>query len=410
MKLSTLTRTWQVRLRRAMPLIILFLIIEFLDEVVFSVREAAWPLVRTDLNLTYAQIGILLSIPTIAGNLIEPALFILGDVWKRRVLVLGGGLGMIIASLLTGVSGGFFALLIAQIVFSPSSGAFVALSQATLMDTDPTRHEQNMARWTFAGSAGALVGSLLISVFLNTSGTWRWAYIGWAVVAAVVVLLLWRTPFPAAQADDAEDTPATFKQGLISAWRAIRRGEVIRWLVLLELANLMLDILLGYLALYFVDVVGVTEGQAAFAIGIWIGIGLIGDFLLIPLLERVRGLDYLRVSAMVELILFVVFLVVPSVAVKIVCLAIIGIFNAGWYAILQANLYSAMPKQSGTVLTLNNIAGLAGGLLPLVIGIVAERVGLATAMWLFVLGPIGLLIGLPRKGRGAEVNSADIAD
>jgi len=41
------------------------LIIEFLDEFVFGAREAAWPLIRTDLNLDYVQIGLLLSVPII---------------------------------------------------------------------------------------------------------------------------------------------------------------------------------------------------------------------------------------------------------------------------------------------------------------------------------------------------------
>ncbi len=52
--------------------------------------------------------------------------------------------------------------------------------------------------------------------------------------------------------------------------------------------------LLGFLALYFVDVTRLTAGQAALGIAVWSGLGLLGDFLLIPLLEKVRGLDYLR--------------------------------------------------------------------------------------------------------------------
>ena len=40
-----------------------FLAIELLDELVFGAREAAWPLIRTDLDLTYLQIGVLLSVP-----------------------------------------------------------------------------------------------------------------------------------------------------------------------------------------------------------------------------------------------------------------------------------------------------------------------------------------------------------
>ena len=33
------------------------------------------------------------------------------------------------------------------------------------------------------------------------------------------------------------------------------------------------------------------------AVVVWIGTALVGDLLLIPLLERVRGLSYLRLSA-----------------------------------------------------------------------------------------------------------------
>ncbi len=130
---------------------LLFLFIEFLDELVFGVTDAAWPLIRTDLNLNYIQIGLALSVPGIIGNLIEPFLGVLGDIWKRRVLILGGGIFFGLACFLTAVSHNFVFLLISFILFNPASGAFVTLSQATLMDRDPTRHEQNMARLDLGG-------------------------------------------------------------------------------------------------------------------------------------------------------------------------------------------------------------------------------------------------------------------
>ena len=65
------------------------LAIDFLDELVFGTREAAWPLIRDDLGLAYSQVGPLLSVPGFISAFVEPPLFILGDVWKRRVLVVG---------------------------------------------------------------------------------------------------------------------------------------------------------------------------------------------------------------------------------------------------------------------------------------------------------------------------------
>jgi FSR family fosmidomycin resistance protein-like MFS transporter len=156
----------------------------------------------------------------------------------------------------------------------------------------------------------------------------------------------------------------------------------------------MLDVLRGFLALYFVDVVGVNNTQASFALTIWLGFGLLGDFLLIPLLERVRGLDYLRISAILVLCLYPAFLVVPNINIKLVILALLGLLNSGWYSILQGQLYTAMPGQSGTVMTLDNLVASVGGLAPLVLGLVAQQYGLQPTMWMLLAAPIALLIGL----------------
>ena len=129
----------------------------------------------------------------------------------------------------------------------------------------------------------------------------------------------------------------------------------------------------------------------------WTAVGLAGDFLLIPLLERVAGLRYLRWSAAAELLLFPAFLLVPNLWPKLVVLGLLGLFNAGWYSILTAQLYDTMPGQSGAVLAVSNIFGLIGGLIPVGLGLVAERLDLAVTMWLLLLGPVALLLGLPAR-------------
>jgi FSR family fosmidomycin resistance protein-like MFS transporter len=115
----------------------MYLLIEFLDELVFGISETAWPLLRTDLHLTYTQIGLLFSVPGVITAFIEPFLGILGDVWKRRLLILGGGFFFTLSLVLTAISKSFMPLLISFIIFFPASGAFVSLSQATLMDSAP---------------------------------------------------------------------------------------------------------------------------------------------------------------------------------------------------------------------------------------------------------------------------------
>jgi len=187
--------------------------------------------------------------------------------------------------------------------------------------------------------------------------------------------------------------------GFCNAFAALKKGTVLRWLVLLEFSDLMLDVLYGYMALYFVDVVGFSASKAALAVAVWTGFGLLGDFLLIPLLEKVRGMGYLRLSVVVELVLFPTFLLVPNPWMKLIAVGLLGLFNSGWYAILQGNLYSSMPGKSGTVMALGDIAGMFGKLLPFGIGLAAEHFGLGPALWICLAGPVALLIGLPRKNR-----------
>jgi len=387
------------RIGRVALFVSVMLAIELLDELVFGVEEAAWPLIRNDLMLSYVQIGLLMSLPKVIGTFIEPALGILADTWKRGILIIGGGIGFTLALLLTGISQSFPVLLIGLILFYPSSGAFVGLAQAALMDYSPARHEHNMARWTFAGSVGVTLGPVFLSLALLAGYTWRTPFLIMSVFSLVVLLLTSRMKFSNGSSQDEDGDSMTFWQGLKKAWHAMKRPDVLRWLILLEFSDLMLDVLLGYLALYFVDVVGLTEAQAAIAVLVWTGVGLIGDFMLIFLLERIKGLVYLRFSAAVILCLYPAFLLVDTLALKLVLLALLGFFNAGWYAILKAQLYSAMPGQSGTVeLTIGNVTGLIGAQIPLLIGVLASLVGLSTAMWFLWLGPVALLIGIPRTG------------
>jgi FSR family fosmidomycin resistance protein-like MFS transporter len=373
------------------------LAIEFLDEFVYGAREAAWPLMRTELGLSYAQVGLLLSLPGVIASFIEPILGILGDVGDRRRLIRGGGLVFALALLLTASSQSFILLLLSFVLFYPASGAFVSLSQATLMDSDPSRHEQNMARWTFSGSLGVVAGPVALSGATTLALGWRGLFLFFAGLALVLVAVVGRFSF--SNGAETSESPG-FLAGVRDALQALRRREVLRWLSLLEFSDLMLDVLLGFLALYFVDVVGTTPAQAGVAVAVWTGVGLLGDLLLIPLLERVPGLRYLRWSAALELVLFPAFLLAPNTWAKLVLLGLLGFFNAGWYSILKARLYAAMPGQSGTVMTVGNVFGLVGQLVPLGLGLAAEHFGLRAALWLLLAGPLALLVGLPRRGRG----------
>ncbi len=339
----------------------------------------------------------LLTVPNVASHLLEPGVGIRGDIWNRRALILGGGLFLTLSVALVAASPSFLVLLVAFCIGYPASGAFVSLSQATLMDYAPGRRDQNMARWGFAGYLGSLLGALSLAGWARAGAGWRGLFAVLSGTSLAVLVAVWR---PVVQVTRQRSRPlqrADIVQGVGAALELPRSLSVIRWLVLLEMADLTQDVLYGFLDLYFVDVAEVSEATAAVSVAVWMAAGLAGSLLLIPLLERVSGLAYLRYSALCQIGLFGAFLLADPLPVKLVMAGLMGLSSAGWYAVLKARLYSEVPDRSGTVMTLGSTSGLAGSLLPLGIGLAASTWGLGPTMWLLMAGPVAIAVGLPRS-------------
>lgn len=386
------------------------LAVELADELVDGAKGAALPLIVRDLKLSYAQVGLLASVPLLVGGALELPLGILaGTGRRRRLAVLGGGILFILTLAAVAGAGSFAVLLAAFTLFFPASGAFVSLTQAELMDAWPERQAQVMARWDLAGSAGAVAGPLLLSVVLAAGGGWRVTYLVLAAAAALAWLgTCLRDPLPAPTSGPTVSEPAVTEATDSRPWMArvrevlaaLRDWSVVRWLVLLQIADLLVDVFTGFLALYLVEVAHLSPVVAALAIAIRLGAALAGDAALVAVLERVVDLTVLRVSAVVAALFYPAFLLVPGAAAKLVILAVVSIATAPWYPVLQARLYGSLPGRSSVAVTLSSAAGMAGGLGPLAVGLMAGTFGLPWALAGLGAVPLAVLAGTVAAGRG----------
>src|SRR4029077_15259122 len=122
---------------------------------------------------------------------------------------------------------------------------------------------------------------------------WRGAYAAMAVAAVIGLGALAFTQAP--RPSDVEP-PRGGGPALGAALRSLARRDVLRNLLLLEVSDLMLDALTGYLALYFVDVLGEPVWVGALVVAVRVASGLAGDVATVHLLERVSGLAYVRAT------------------------------------------------------------------------------------------------------------------
>jgi hypothetical protein len=85
---------------------------------------------------------------------------------------------------------------------------------------------------------------------------------------------------------------------------------------------------------------------------------------------------------------------VPGLGAKLTALVVLSVATAAWYPILQAQLYDALDGHSAVAVSLGSAATLAGGAGPLMVGLMAERLGLAWALAALGLVPFVVLAGL----------------
>lgn len=375
--------------------VIVLYAIELLDELIYGLYGATLPVLKDDLALNYVQIGLLSTIPGLVSIALEPFIGILGDTRFRRAIVRGGILATTFALALVAFGQTYAMILVAFCILYVASGCYVNMAQATLMDLNPARTEQTMARWVLVGGVGVALAPLLVTIVFGMGYGWREMYLGFAGAAGVYVALVWRIAFDSH--DGAEEEHIAPRQLLRDFFAGLRNSMLLRLVLLTELADLMLDKLYEVTGLYFYDVVGVDFTQAALASATFTFIGLTGEVLLIPLLERVNGIRVLRLSSVVVIVFYIAFLLVPFVWAKYVLIALVSFSTAGWFAILRGRTFSALPGQSGMVVAITALGNLSILITPTILGAIADAFGLQSAMWLLLIGPIALLIGLPRK-------------
>jgi len=83
----------------------------------------------------------------------------------------------------------------------------VSLSRADLIHRQPDRKEQNMAKWTFAGAAGAVVGPLALGAAIEMGSGWRTLYALTATLSSAALAIAARSAFPAGRAKAREGEP-----------------------------------------------------------------------------------------------------------------------------------------------------------------------------------------------------------
>jgi MFS family permease len=398
-------------LRRLPFLMMALLFVDFLDEFASGMPTVGIPGMQSDFEIRYSTAAFLIFTgPLFVGWLLEPPLFLLADRYPRKLFVCGGLFAMGAIDVVIGLSGGFYVVAGALLVSAAASGVGVSLSQATLMDLYPEDRERLMTRWVFMGAVGDLAAPALFWLLALVAWGWREAFLVSGCLILVYAAMLSRQSFadtrqPALQrqetrpAEDDEPEPS-IREALGAAFRDRR---LLVWLFGSWLCGLLDELLVAFGALHMRDNLDADSATRSVILMCW----MLGGVLALPVLERLlvrfEPLKLLMLASVGTTISYLAWLLADDVISSGVWMFATGVFSVALYPLAKAQAYRALPGRSGMLNAMAHVFTPLDLLLPLLLGVIADRFGLVPALAILLAQPIGLfLIALSRSGRASR--------
>jgi MFS family permease len=414
---------------RAFPALVFLLTFGLLlsDYMSRQVLSAVFPFLKVEWALTDTQLGALTSIVALTVGLLAVPLSLLGDRWGRsKAIILMAGLWSL-ATLGSAVAANYEQLMLARLFIGLGEAAYGSVGLAVvLMVFSPTKRSSLTGAFMAGGSFGSVLGVFLGGILAVHLG-WRWSFGVMAIIGLVLVALY------ALLVNDGKLARNQHPGNVVTGRSVITRRAKLRTLVSTPsvicayvASGLQLFVagsLFAWLPSYLNRAYGLAPdkaGIAAAGIILLMGVGMIVCGMVTDRLTRtnpIRKWTTALVYASLSLILLPLGFAQDPGTFQLVLIAVGAFFAAGTAGpagAMVANLTPASIRATafGTLTMANNLLGLAAG--PLVVGLLADQVGLLDAMKVMPLVSVLVIIALfigrvayPRSIRRAgEVASA----
>lgn len=332
----------------------------------------------------------LFTLPIAFATLVEPPLLLWASGKPRArgaaISVLAIALGALLAAFVQS----YEALVFALMLWYTATGLASGLAQAELMDRAPHERELSLSRWTLASSIGDLIAPSLLSLSVALGLRDRGALLVVALCCVLTACSLWRLPTqaPNPAEEQEEEEPSLGKPPR----EIVQNRPLLLWLLAASLCDLMDETLAALAALRVHQRFGDDPRALALVLTAFMASSLLGLSALERLLPRIAARRLLALSCVGSALVFLAFVAADSLWTLALTAFLLELFVVAHYPLTQAQAYAAAPSHSAWVATLSSVfSGLTLVYAPL-IGWVADRHGLTSALLLLLAQPLGVLL------------------
>ena len=345
---------------------------------------ALLPFFQRSFGLSYGSLGFLNGVFQFTASVTQPLVGLITDRIPGRLLLPSGCIAAGVMVGLTGFATGYGGLLLLIALAGVGVAAFHPLGYRLASQHSGARRGTATSVFSVGGLLGGAIGPLLATALLlrfDGPGT-----LGIAVPGLVVAILIWwRVP---------RQQPVSLRRlggGLAAPLRA--RLAPMSLLTLVVILRSAATVSLNtFIPLYYIDVVGESETTASRMLSLLLVSGAIGTLLGGPLSDRVGRLRVLATTLALMIPALLVFLNSQGI-VAATALSLAGFFLVSSFAVTVVMAQDLWPENVG--LASGMMVGFAfgvGGLVVPLIGLIAERWGLLTALQVIVVFPVSAVV------------------
>ncbi len=323
----------------------------------------------TDLGLSYGQAGWLLALLTL-GGLVGSPIAALADRGHRRVLATSGALLIAAGLSAFALAAPFPVLVVAATVMGGASDIMIRPLESSLADTADGELDKLLGRQHLLTWAGDFVAPALLGIGAATVIGWRGVFTITVVVFVAFAARLATTTLPAPATPDDDDS------SLLASARSLLRHREVWLLTAAEFALLPLDeAFLGF-AVARAAAEGDNAAAQLLAGGVVVG-GLVGA----AVVSR-RGIDRpLVIIGCTLLVVGAVSTAAPlAMPLTIAALAFVGAGTAVVWAKVHHRTLTLVPSRSATVPTMVGLLSTPALLVPVAMGVAADRFSITAAL------------------------------
>jgi predicted MFS family arabinose efflux permease len=357
----------------------------FLWVMVIGLLGPSLPAVVADLGISYAQAGFfftLLSLGSFFGTSIGA---FASDVLPRKILYAGCALVLAAGLAALGFMPGYVLVALTIFLLSLFGSPIGAIGQSIMLGMFPQKRETNLSRMAFFAAVGSLVAPIIVTVNYSLNLSWHWPFVETAGLALILVVAIALIPLPV--------SPAGRQRQSLRTILSNRRVLTSAVLIFFSVAG---DLGFSYwLAEYFKTELSVSLRLASSVVGIYL-VGIIAGRLLVPVfLKRMKPETNIRMGLAIALLCIIAFILAPWPIVKAGLCVVYGFGIGPVFPLTIARGTREFPSQSGSVTgILFGCMSLGGMVFPLLVGALAQRVGISRSYWFCALVVLGLLVAL----------------